>query len=294
MLLSMTGHGEGRLREGGLEVAVEVRTINNKYLKLTVRAGDRYASLESQIEAVVRQHVRRGTVQVGLWVDREVSADDYRLNEVVLASYRQQLESIEEHLRWKEPIRLESLLGLPGVVDERGSHHTDVEGDWPLIERTLVAALQNLQAMREQEGRAMEADLLGNRQLIATELAEIEIRAPEVVAGYRARLMERVNKWLGEFDLQIGAAEVVREVGMFAERCDISEEVVRLRSHLHQFDKLVAMPESNGRKLEFLTQEMFREANTIGSKANDATINTRVIEIKSAIERMREMIQNVE
>ncbi|MFO0871785.1 MAG: YicC/YloC family endoribonuclease [Pirellulales bacterium] len=294
MLLSMTGHGEARAQESGLAIAVEVRAINNKYFKLNVRAGDRYGSLEPQIEALVRQHIRRGTIQLGIWVDREPSADDFRLNEVVLASYRRQLASIEQHLRLTEPIRLESLLGLPGVVDERLAHRADVEADWPVIERVVRAALLNLEQMRRDEGQAMAADLRANRQAIARELEAIEARAPRVIEAYRGKLRERIQKWLAEFDVRLGEADLVREVGLFADRSDISEEIVRLRSHLGQFDDLLASAEPSGRKLEFLTQEMFRETNTIGSKANDADIARHVIEIKAAIERMREMIQNVE
>ena len=140
----------------------------------------------------------------------------------------------------------------------------------------------------------MAADLDRNRQEIATELAQIESRAPLVVDGYRRRLTERINKLLGEFEISVQPADLIREVGLFAERSDISEEAVRLRSHLDQFAEIMQLDESSGRKLEFVTQEMFRETNTIGSKANDAEIGRHVIDIKAAIERIREMIQNVE
>ena len=294
MLLSMTGHGEAHSQQDGLAVSMEVRTINNKYFKLTVRAADCYGALEPQIEAVVRERIRRGTVQVTLRVDRESSPEDYRLNETVLASYRQQLEQIEKHLQFTEPIRLESLLVLPGVVEERAAFHEVTDTEWQAVEKMLVAALDNLAAMRQDEGRAMTADLKANCGQIARELEQVAQRAPAVVDSYRTRLLDRLNKMLAEHGVQVAAADVVREVGMFAERGDISEEIVRLRSHLEQFDTFMQMPESSGRKLEFLTQEMFRETNTIGSKANDAEIARHVIEIKAAIERIREMIQNVE
>jgi uncharacterized protein (TIGR00255 family) len=129
---------------------------------------------------------------------------------------------------------------------------------------------------------------------VARDLAQIDARAPLVVDAYRGRLSERLNKMLAEFGVQVEAADIVREVGIFAERSDIAEEIVRLRSHLDQFDTIMALSESSGRKLEFLMQEMFRETNTIGSKSNDAEIARHVIEVKAAIERMREMIQNVE
>ncbi len=166
--------------------------------------------------------------------------------------------------------------------------------DWPLIEETLAAAMANMAGMRADEGRAMTADLAENGSLIAGQLAEIERRAPLVADAYRARLNERLGKILAEFDVALQAGDLVREVGIYAERSDISEETVRLRSHLEQFATIMALEESSGRKLEFLTQEMFRETNTIGSKANDVLIARHVIEIKAAIERMREMIQNIE
>ena len=140
----------------------------------------------------------------------------------------------------------------------------------------------------------MAADLLANGRSIAAHLEEIEKRAPLVVTAYRERLTDRINRLLQEYGVSIQAADVVREVGLFADRSDIAEEIVRLRSHLDQFAAVVGAEESNGRKLEFVVQEMLREANTIGSKANDADIARHVVEIKTAIERMREMVQNVE
>ena len=290
----MTGFGEADRQGNGLAVAVEVRAINSRYFKLSVRSTDGYSSLDPKIEAVVRRQIKRGTVQVGLHVDREPSADDYTINATVLASYRQQLEAQYGELKDSQTVNLESLLVLPGVVDETQVRAADVSEEWPIIEQALLAAMENLSQMRADEGHAMAIDLKGNCDVMANELGQIERRADIVVEDYRGRLTERVNKVLAEFDLAVEPADVVREVTVFAERSDISEEIVRLRSHLDQFDTIMGHPESSGRKLEFLTQEMFRETNTIGSKANDAEIARHVIEVKTAIERMREMIQNVE
>jgi uncharacterized protein (TIGR00255 family) len=294
LLLSMTGHGEAQRHQDGTSVAVEVRTINNRYLKLSFRASDGYQSLEPQVESIVRQHIRRGTIQVNLRVDREPSPDDYRVNEVVLQSYLAQLQRLVGSNVQSESSLLTSLLSLPGVIREPMASADAIESRWPLIEVVLQEALTNLGQMRTDEGRSMGADLAANARAIAAELAAVERRAPQVVDAYRGRLSERLNKLLGELGVQIQPADIVREVGIFAERSDIAEEIVRLRSHLEQFDTMMATDESAGRKLEFLTQEMFRETNTIGSKANDAEIARHVIEMKSAIERMREMIQNVE
>jgi uncharacterized protein (TIGR00255 family) len=294
MLLSMTGHGEAHRRHEKVALAVEVRTINSRYFKLTLRASDAYNSLEAPIESVVREKIRRGTIQVSLRVDRQPSPDDFQISDVVLASYHKQLRMLAEDMGLPEYPRLESLLALPGVVLDRAALRHDAEQDWPLIEATLKEALENLSNMRVEEGRAMEADLRANCQSISLQLDAIVARAPQVSEAYRTRLTDRLNKLLADYNVTITAADVVREVGAFAERSDIAEETVRLRSHLEQFDTIMRNEEASGRKLEFVTQEMFRETNTMGSKANDAEISRHVIEIKSAIERMREMIQNVE
>src|SRR5688572_11005943 len=179
--MSMTGHGEAHYHERNVVVAVEVRTINNRYFKLNVRSSENYAALEPQIEDVVRQRVRRGTVQVTLRVDREPTPDDYVLNEVVLASYRQQLERMHERLHIAEIVRLETLLGLPGVVNEKYSHDDAIESEWPIVKQTLLEALTKLDHMRQEEGRAMTADLTTNCQVLAASLAHVEQRAPTVV-----------------------------------------------------------------------------------------------------------------
>lgn len=295
MLLSMTGHGEAQRQADGLSIAVEIRTVNNRYFKLNLRVTDGYLALETHVEAAIRQQIRRGTVQMNLQIGREHTADDYRINTAVLAGYVKQLEMAFGSVAVGQGGgSLAPLLSLPGVVEEPGAALAAVETQWPAVERVVREALGRLAKMREGEGRAMAADLAANARAIAAQLALVEARAPLVVAGYRARLTEKLNKLLAEVGGRIEPADVVREVGVFAERGDISEEIVRLKSHLEQLDAVLATDESQGRKLDFLVQEMFRETNTIGSKANDAEIARHVIEMKTAIERMREMIQNVE
>ena len=289
----MTGHGAAQEQVDGLAVTAEVRTVNSRYFKLSLRCSDGYSGLESRVDGLARKFVRRGTVQVDLRFHRDLSPEDYRLNEAVLDGYLQQVQAVCDR-RQQAPVRLEALMALPGVVDEARVRDVRLEADWPLAEKALVLALEHLTEMRREEGRSMAADLRRNREEIAMQLDEIETRAPMVVDGYRRRLTERINKLLAEFEITVEPADLIREVGLFAERSDISEETVRLRSHLDQFDAIMQLAESSGRKLEFVTQEMFRETNTIGSKANDAQIGRHVIDIKAAIERIREMIQNVE
>jgi uncharacterized protein (TIGR00255 family) len=294
LLLSMTGYGEAHRHENGLSIGVEVRTVNNRYFKLNLRMTEGYAPLEPHVEALLREHIRRGTVQIQLHIDREPKPDDYRLNATVLAGYVKQFEAALGGTILRDPAQVTPLLALPGVVQSPRAHYEEIEADWPRIESVLKATLVQLDQMRTDEGRSMAADLTANARTIATELASIEQRAPLVITAYRDRLIDRLSKLLVEVSVQAQPADVVREVALFAERSDISEEIVRLKSHLEQFEAVMAAAESQGRKLEFLTQEMFRETNTIGSKANDAEIARHVIEIKTAIERMREMIQNVE
>jgi uncharacterized protein (TIGR00255 family) len=189
---------------------------------------------------------------------------------------------------------LAAILALPGVVHEMRGANVDTETQWPVLRDALSAALEQLAHMRTREGQAMADDMRANCAIVARELDAVEKRAPLVAEGYAQRLRERLNTLLAAHDVHLEPADIVREVGMFAERCDIQEEIVRLRSHLQQFDQIMQTDDSVGRKLEFVTQEMFRETNTIGSKANDADIARHVVEMKAAIERMREMIQNVE
>jgi uncharacterized protein (TIGR00255 family) len=290
----MTGHGEAHRHQDGLAVAVEVRSVNNRYFKLSFRASEGYAALESQVEAIVRQHVRRGTVQLNLRVDRQASPDDYRLNQAVIAGYLKQLASLSELGIAVEGVRADSLLQLPGVVCEPVADWSLVESHWPIILATITEALQQFSAMRSEEGQAMATDMRANCRLILGELTQIEARAPLVIDAFRVRITDKLNKLLAEMGTRIEPADVVREIGVFTERSDISEEIVRLKSHLEQFETAMQIEEAAGRKLDFLTQEMFRETNTIGSKANDAAIAHHVIEIKTAIERIREMIQNIE
>lgn len=288
MLLSMTGHGSAHRHAEGVAVAVELRTVNNRYFKLSLRSSDGYAALEPLIEELVRKSIKRGTVQIDLRVDRELSADDVSLNLAVLRGYHDKLHQFTgKSLPW------ESLLSLPGVVLERATNES-AEDRWPLIAPVLEEALARHTQMRRKEGEAMGHDLQANCEEVAEVLQAIAERAPAVVAAYRTRLTDKINGLLGELGVQTGPADVIREVGLFSERCDISEEIVRLRSHLQQFAATLEEKESNGRKLDFVVQEMFRETNTIGSKANDAEIARHVVQIKTAIERIREMIQNVE
>jgi uncharacterized protein (TIGR00255 family) len=288
----MTGFGSARFDDGHMRVSAEIRAVNNRYLKVTTKCPDPYNIFEAEVERLVRAQIRRGTVQVMLRVHRESAPEDFRLSETAIRSYLEQLRPLVQTLNTNEV--LGHILTLPGVVVDAGMQASDPMELWPQVGPVVQQALDSLQRMREQEGHAMRAELLDNCKNIRENLEKIAEMAPRVVEAYRDRLHERVRSLLVEMDITVNRADLIREVSIFAERSDVAEEIVRLRSHLDQFAQTLDIPESNGRKMDFLTQEMFREANTIGSKASDVEISRRTVEIKGAIEKIREMIQNVE
>jgi uncharacterized protein (TIGR00255 family) len=292
----MTGYGEADYQSESLTLAIELRALNNRYLKVSVRAPEPYYLLEPEFEKVIRRVVKRGTIQVHLRCERQYASQDFKINATALRSYLKQIQTLGDELgvRGHGDAVLGHLLALPGVVPEPANAAFRMDEEWPVMERVLDKALGKLQAMRQEEGRAMARELLDLRDGIGRHLAEIRKRSPGVATAHRDRLLERVRGLLVGVDVQVNASDLIKEVSIFAERSDIAEEVVRLASHLEQFQDIVNEPESSGRKLEFLTQEMFREANTIGSKASDVEISRHVVEIKGILEKIRELVQNVE
>jgi uncharacterized protein (TIGR00255 family) len=294
VLLSMTGFGEARRQENEIAVAVELRTVNNRYFKFSLRISEGYGSLEPHIESAVRQQIKRGTLNASIRIDRLAAPEDNVLNLDVLHNYRKQIELYQAERQLPRGVAVEHLLSLPGVIREPEVTKDLAESARTIVEATVHDALATLAEFRAEEGRAMQSDMSANCEIIGAELAKIAMRAPLLVDNYRNRLHERVASLLEEYQVSLQPADLVREVSIFAERSDISEEIVRLRSHLEQFAAIMAAEESAGRKLEFVIQEMFREVNTIGSKSSDVEVARGVIEMKTAIERLREMIQNVE
>jgi uncharacterized protein (TIGR00255 family) len=290
----MTGFGDARGQNDRVSMSIEVRAVNNRYFKLVTKTPERYQSLEGEIERVVRESITRGTVNVSVRVDGVAGSSAYRLDAVVLKGYWQQLMSLTSSLGAKPPDNLGSLLSLPGVVADGDSGTTDPREDWPLIEAALREALVKLHDFRAAEGSSMEQDLQLNLRTVSTELEKIAARAPQIVRDFRDKLRDRVAELLRDGEATVEPSDLIREVSIYAERCDVSEEILRLRSHLDQFQSFVRQPQSAGRKLDFLTQEMVREVNTIGSKANNSEVAHAVVEIKAAVERMREVLQNVE
>jgi len=285
----MTGHGESRSLDGDRAVTVEVRTVNNRHLKLNARISEPFSALEPELERLVREQVRRGTVQLTVRVERPKAAEDYRLNLVALKSYRDQIAAVDG-----VPPLLASLLGLPGIVEERRPSTDDPSEGWPLLSRVVREALDDLQTSRAEEGRMMGEELISLGHGVAQHLDRIIERVPIVVSSYQERLIERVQNLVEGRGIAIEPKDLVRETAILAERADVSEEITRLKAHLVQYVDVIAAPESAGRKLEFIVQEMGRETNTIGSKSNDIAISREIVEIKGLLEKIRELIQNVE
>jgi uncharacterized protein (TIGR00255 family) len=242
----------------------------------------------------LRATLKRGTIQVQLSIRRQHQPSDFVIDQVALGSYHQQLRQAQANLGLNDPIPLSALLDLPGVVPETDLIRSEASEIWPTIEPVVSAALEKLQAMRREEGRAMQLDLETHQKEIAQRLELIRRRAPSIVNNYRDRLKERLQTLLNEQGITIEPHTLIREVAIFADRTDITEEITRLGSHLEQFLEVFKEPESPGRKLEFLAQEMLRETNTIGSKANDVQIAHEVVNIKGTIEKIKELIQNIE
>lgn len=285
----MTGHGQASAANDQAQVNVEIRTVNNRFLKLNINS-DLNADFQSKLESQVKATVNRGSVSVRVSSLLQKSDQDYSLNKEAINAYWLQLSEIAGG---SQSVGIESVMMLPGVVNEAGREDRS-EILWPLVQTAATEALESLAQMRLQEGTAMSKDMLENCQKIQTQLSAIEKLAPRMVDAYIKKMTDRINGMLEKFEVSITASDIVKEVGVFAERCDISEEVVRLGNHISHFNQVVSLPESNGKKLEFLVQEMLRETNTIGSKSNDSDIANHVVEIKTAIERIREMVQNVE
>ena len=294
MLLSMTGFGASKGQNERLNVAVEVRAVNNRYLKVNSRFPDAYAALEGEIERVVREHVARGTVTVALDVRPVTGASASQINAEVLTAYWNQVKDLSRQLVVGVPADMSNFLMLPGVVTDSGRGELDAERDWPFLKTQLEEALGKFKEFRVREGRSMGDDLRLNGKVISSSLDEIAKTASEVVQQYRDKLLDRVRDLLKGTSVVINDSDLIREVSVYADRCDINEEITRLRCHLEQFEAFLSDKVSQGRKLDFLIQEMFREVNTIGSKANNVTLARFVVEMKSAVEKIREVLQNVE
>ncbi len=284
----MTGQGAATTTSDGATVTVEIRAVNNRHLKVNLRCADSLIALESVIEKRIRNAVGRGTVNVNVKVEKHSRAGDFSIDLDLLTSYREQLQQ-----GTTENVSTEALLSLPGVVTSKSGEHTSEAGK-TIILKTVEEALVQFNQMRVTEGEALSSDLSHQIERLTALIFEIRERAPLVIQRYSDRLTEKLNHLLQQHNVTLSDSDLAREIGIFADRCDITEEVVRLDSHLSQFREVMDSETSQGRKLDFITQELFREINTIGSKANDASIANSVVESKTVVERIREQVQNIE
>lgn len=293
MALSMTGCGEGIAADGTSTCRVEIRSVNNRSFKLTFRSREGFQGLEGRVEAAVRQRVRRGGVQVVVDVAGAAGPARRELDLDQLGRYLDQLESFAARRGLPVPATVDALLTLPGVVADAAGDAAVADRAWPLVEQALRAAIDRFDAMRRAEGTALAEDMRSCCRDIGGMAAEIATRVPRLLDEHRARLADRVGRLLEQRGVTLSDADLAREVALVAERSAIAEELVRLESHVTQFVRLLD-EDSAGRQLDFLTQELLREANTIASKTPDAAVAHLVVEIKARIERLREQVQNLE
>ena len=294
----MTGFGSADANAADLAISVEVRSVNNRHLKVTVRGSDPYPQLEAEFEKLIRKRVKRGTVLVQIRVERPARQGGQLLNTTLLKSYLDQLETVAADLG--NPALLGPLagaaLGLPGVAPEAGHGGAKAsDEEWPAVAEATELALAKLDATRKAEGQAMATELLGYHRLIGEKLATVQQHLPQVMSDYRARLLGRVRQAVADAGVTVEPEQLIREIALFADRTDVAEEVHRLTAHLVQFEEVVRTEsDSAGRRLEFVAQEMGREVNTLGSKAGDVAISKLVFDMKVTLEKVRELVQNVE
>ncbi len=291
MIRSMTGFGAGRGAANGEEIDVEIRSVNHKYCEVKVRLPRELAALEHEVVRGVKERLARGGVDVAVRRAAAGSLVAPRVDVALAESYARAFAEVQARLGLPGQVTLADVISAEGVVrlDER-SVDLDLAGE--ALRRGLSAALGQLLAMRAREGEALARDLSTRLAGLEGMVARIRELAPQAVEVYRARLSERIAELTRGIALE--PARLAQEVAVFADRTDVAEEITRLGSHANQVRALLGVSEPAGRKLDFLVQEMHREANTIGSKSQSAEIAGLVVSLKAEIERMREQVQNVE
>ena len=293
MIVSMTGFGDATAEKSGTHYAVEIRSLNNRFFKPVIKLPENVSGLEPELETILREHLGRGSITYVLKMRMDSADAAYHINVPALDAYIAQLRGLKG---FDDSARLDlgALLALPGVCQEPRDESDEIERHGPTIRVLTAGAIEKLKAMRAREGQSLFADLMRHIRVISENLGEIGKRAPFVIEDYHRRLSQRVNQLIAKAELKVDESDLLKEVAVFAERADISEEIQRLTSHLEAFEQSCQTGEHAGRKLDFITQEMLREANTIASKGNDAQIARHIVEIKGAIDRLKEQVQNVE
>lgn len=289
----MTGFGVAAGEVGVHAFRVEVRSVNHRFLQIKSRLPSELSFLDPDVEALLRKRLERGSVSLSVQMSRLATAEGVSLNHEVAERYSELLGQLAERTGLPNDLGLASLVALPGVIGTADSD-SDPDALGKKVLGVVGEAVAALVEMREAEGAALEKDVRKNAAAAAKVVARIEKRMPKVVREHHKTLKKRVEDLLGGMNTKVTDADLARELALLAERLDVSEELSRLESHLEQFDKVLEAGGSIGRRMDFLVQELQREANTIGSKCNDAQVAHAVVELKTLIERVREQIQNVE
>jgi uncharacterized protein (TIGR00255 family) len=291
---SMTGYGRGDCSQDGFKITVELSSVNRKQSEMSVNLPRELEMLEAQIRDVINKFVARGrlTVRVSLHTGTSKLSAKMHLNVPLAKAYARELNRLSKQLRLPGPVTLEHLARAPGVfqTDEQIAEEEDF---WPAVEKALRKALGDLIKMRVREGMNLREDLIKRIHIMRKAVGTVQRHAPGVAERYRQQLIERI-KTSGLEAPGLEDDRLQKEVVYFADRSDISEELTRLQSHFQQFDDCLRSKEPVGRVLDFLAQEMNREINTIGSKANDSLISREVVTLKAELEKFREQAQNVE
>lgn len=289
---SMTGFGRGSAATDSWQATVEISSVNRKQAEVVVQAPRELNELDARIRKAVLATVSRGRIQVSISIERpNGSSADFRIDPALAAAFAKSFVELGKLTGYPVVPTASDFLRQPGLI-AAGDTSMDAEAAWISIEPALTDALAQLAAMRDAEGGHLKADFLARLDTLAGFAAKIAVDAPARPVRQREVLMKRLRD--AGLELDPADERVLREIALFADRCDVSEELTRLDSHFAKFRDYLEAPEPPGRALDFLCQELFREFNTIGSKANDAAIAQTIVEAKTELEKIREQVQNVE
>ncbi|HEX7572668.1 MAG TPA: YicC/YloC family endoribonuclease [Bacteroidota bacterium] len=292
MIASMTGFGRGEAHKGGITISVELRTVNSRFLEVATRLPRSLSLRENDVKELIRRRISRGKVNVIANVEKEGNGSaGLELNSSAARAYYKLLVQLRKTLKLKETVKLEHMLQFSEIFEQKEIGGTD-EKEWVVLQESLETALGALAEMRRAEGGELERDFRVRIALLDERLAQIERLSVEQVPAERVRLRERVAQLIEKTPVDEGRLEL--ELALLADRLDVTEECVRFRSHNKFFLEALALPEPAGRKLNFLIQEMNREANTIGSKSSATEIAHLVVSMKEELEKIREQLQNIE
>lgn len=289
---SMTGYGRSRQVLDGREITVEIRSVNHRYLEYSARIPRMYGYLEEKLKTFLQSLVSRGKVEVTVTIQNLTGGDTVvQINQALAKGYLDAMRSQAEYLGLKDDLTLSTLTRFNDVFTLQKLEE-DQQVIWNSVQQVARQALDQFLEMRRREGERLKLDLLQKLELLNGHVAAVEEQSPKTVAAYRERLLQKMEELLA--DRCIDQQRILLEAGLYAEKIAVDEETVRLKSHLEQFAQMMEQSGPVGRKLDFLVQEINRETNTIGSKAQDLAVTRRVVEMKSEIEKIREQIQNIE